>query len=73
MYGQMTRKERWGKFCSGPVSEPALSEKRTGGFAEASYWIKQHYFSPLAIFLSGGVGLFFGYFQCLFSSIQVEF
>lgn len=49
MCGQMTGKESLGKFRSGPVSEPAFSEKRTGGFAEASYWVKQCYFSSLAI------------------------
>lgn len=59
MYGQTTRKKRWGEFCFGPVSEPAFSENTAGGFAEASYWIRQQYFSSLAIFLSGGLELFF--------------
>lgn len=68
----MTRKEKWGEFCSGPVSEPAFSVKGTGVLADASNWIKQHYFSPLAMFLFGSVGLFFCYFQCLFSSIQMK-
>lgn len=68
----MTRKEKWGRFCSGPVSETAFSVKGIGVLADASNWTKQHYFSPLAIFLFGSIGLFFSCFQHLFSFIQMK-
>lgn len=72
----MTRKEKWGGFGSGPVSELVSSVKGIGILADASNWIKQHCFSPLAIFLFGSVGwflgFFFSYFQCLFLSIQMK-
>lgn len=53
MYGQMTRREKWEEFCSslGYESGFFFSEER---FAKAFYWIKQHYFSLLTTFLSGG-------------------
>lgn len=62
----MTRKEKWGGFGSGPVSELVSSVKGIGILADASNWIKQHCFSPLAIFLFGSVGWFLGFFFQLF-------